>query len=338
SELEWVKDNGITTREGYLEASRRGRGFRLTQEQREQVFVAVRVYQQRLIDRKWMDWWDVPRRMWRWIEEEQIAPPQYDVVLVDEAQFFAPVWFDIVRRLVKPQTGYLFLAADPTQGFLRQGDSWKSVTGLDARGRSHRLGRSYRTTRAILDCALTFYRRRLPEDDEAMIAPDLAAMPEGKPPFLLCFDSPQDERTRIVNEIARAVEQGVEPRHILILSASWRGMEALVKALNQRFGAGSACDPKDAYPGDFIRVTTINAGTGLESPIVFVAGTHEMFEMEKSLRLSADEREALVRENTRKLYMAFTRAGQRLILTYRGELPESLQELVERELMLRGEL
>ncbi|MBN1177803.1 MAG: DEAD/DEAH box helicase family protein, partial [Anaerolineae bacterium] len=28
SELEWVKDNGITTREGYLEASRRGRGFR----------------------------------------------------------------------------------------------------------------------------------------------------------------------------------------------------------------------------------------------------------------------------------------------------------------------
>ena len=104
----------------------------------------------------------------------------------------------------------------------------------------------------------------------------------------------------------------------------------MVGALNQRFGTGSACDPEDTYLGDFIRVTTINAGTGLESPIIFLAGTHEMFEMEKSLRLSEEERIDLMRENTRKLYMALTRAGQRLILTYQGELPESLRELVQR--------
>jgi superfamily I DNA/RNA helicase len=65
-------------------------------------------------------------------------------------------------------------------------------------------------------------------------------------------------------------------------------VEALVGALNQRFGTGSACDPKDACPGDFIRVTTINAGTGLKSPIVFLVGTNEMFELEKSLRLSEE--------------------------------------------------
>lgn len=330
SELDWVKDSGITRREDYLEADRRGRGFRLTQDQRAQIFLAILAYQNCLIDQGRMDWWDVPRRMWHWIEEGRVDPPQYDVVLVDEAQFFAPVWFDVVRRLVVPQTGYLFMAADPTQGFLRRGDSWKSVTGLDVRGRSHRLKRSYRTTRAILDSALTFYRQRLPEDDEELVTPDLSSMPAGKPPFLIRLDSPQDERTRIVNEIACAIEQGVEPRHILILSASWRGVEALVGALNQRFGPGSACDPKDAYPGDFIRVTTINAGTGLESPIVFLAGTNEMFEMEQSLRLSEEERADLVRENTRKLYMAFTRAGQRLIVTYRGELPKSLLELVQR--------
>ena len=48
---------------------------------------------------------------------------------------------------------------------------------------------------------------------------------------------------------------------------------------------------------------------------------------EQSLRLSDAEREALVRDNTRKLYMAATRAGQRLVITYVGELPEVIRTI-----------
>ncbi|MDY7079696.1 MAG: DEAD/DEAH box helicase family protein [Chloroflexota bacterium] len=334
SELEWVKDNVITTREEYLEASRRGRGFRLTQGQREQMFTAVQSYQRRLISSGAIDWWDVPRRMWHWIEQGEVKPAQYDVILVDEAQFFAPIWFDIVRCLVLPEAGYLFLAADPTQGFLHRGESWKSIAGLEVRGHSHQLRRSYRTTQAILSCALTFYRQRVPEDTDDLLLPDWTGMQEGKPPLLLRFGSPQDERARIVNEVTQAVEQGVPLRHILVLLASARGEDALREALNQRLGEGTARDPKDVLPGDFIRVTTINAGTGLEGPVVVVAGIHEMFEREGSLRFSEDERAELVRKNTRKLYMAFTRAGQRLILTYVGDLPTSLKDLVRRGLLV----
>jgi hypothetical protein len=46
------------------------------------------------------------------------------------------------------------------------------------------------------------------------------------------------------------------------------------------------------------------------------------------LRLSDNERETLMRDNTRKLYMAATRAGQRLVVTYVGEIPEVLKGLV----------
>jgi hypothetical protein len=333
SELDWVKDSGITRREGYLEADRRGRGFRLTQNQREQVFNAMLVYQKRLAEEETMDWGDVPRRMWHWLEEGEVKPTQYDVVMVDEAQFFAPIWFDIVRYLVRPETGYLFVAADPTQGFLRHGESWRSIAGLEVRGHTHQLRRSYRTTQAILACALTFYRQRLPDDDEELVSPELEGMQKGKPPRLLRFDSPQDERARIVNEIARVVEQGVPLRHILVLLASWQGVKALQEALNQRLGRNATKDPKDTPPGNFIRVTTINAGTGLESPIVFVAGIHEMFEQEGSLLLGEDERVELVHENTRKLYMAFTRAGQRLILTCVGDMPVPLQALAQKGLL-----
>jgi hypothetical protein len=35
----------------------------------------------------------------------------------------------------------------------------------------------------------------------------------------------------------------------------------------------------------------------------------------------------MIRDNTRKLYMAATRAGQRLVITYVGELPDALKEV-----------
>jgi superfamily I DNA/RNA helicase len=76
-----------------------------------------------------------------------------------------------------------------------------------------------------------------------------------------------------------------------------------------------------------VRVTTLNAGAGLESPIVFLAGVRQLFEEEQSLRLSDEEREIMIRNNTRKLYMAATRAGQRLVITYVGELPDALNEV-----------
>ena len=102
-------------------------------------------------------------------------------------------------------------------------------------------------------------------------------------------------------------------------------MKSLIQAIDDRLGKNAALDAKDNYPGDYIRVTTLNAGAGLESAIVFLAGLRQLFEEEQSLRLSDDEREMLIRDNTKKLYMAVTRAGQRLVLTYTGELPEVLK-------------
>jgi superfamily I DNA/RNA helicase len=120
------------------------------------------------------------------------------------------------------------------------------------------------------------------------------------------------------------VKHGLPKRHILLLHAG-TGVQHLIQAIEDRLGKGSAMDPKETFPGDYVRVTTFNAGAGLESQIVFLVGLKSLFEEEQSLRLADDEREALIRDNTRKLYMAATRAGQRLVLTYSGELPDMLK-------------
>ncbi len=327
SEIDWVKDQLPLKRDDYLVADRRGRGFGLNSDQRQQMWSAIQTYQQILEQQGALDWGDVPQLLWHWVAEEKTSLPQYDFVLIDEAQFFAPLWINLIQKALKPQNSHLFLVADPTQGFLGRKATWKSL-GLDARGRSHQLRRSYRTTREIMQFASLFYRSRLAhEKDEDILVPDMLNMPKGVFPQVITLTSAQDEISRAANEVAEFVRQGFPKRHLLLLHANGPGAKGLIEAIDHRLGKNSAMDPKDQYPGDYVRVTTLNAGAGLESPIVFLIGLRELFEEEQSLRLSDDEREDMVRDNTRKIYMAATRAGQRLVFTYVGDLPAMLQQI-----------
>jgi hypothetical protein len=62
---------------------------------------------------------------------------------------------------------------------------------------------------------------------------------------------------------------------------------------------------------------------------VFLVGLRQLFEEEQSLRVFDKDREALIVVNTRKIYMAATRAGQRLVFTYVGKIPEVLKSLFD---------
>lgn len=324
-EIDWFKDRLLNTREEYLRADRTGRGFGLNEAMRNRVFDAITTYRRNMTEHSLADWGDVPRRIWRALQEGRAKPAPYDFVLIDEAQFFAPIWFEVIKLILKPQ-GHLFMVADPTQGFLKRGQSWLS-SGLNVRGRTARLEKCYRTTREILDFASQMYQLRLPDDKEAIVAPNIQHMPGGVPPQLVALDSEQDEMTQVVNEIRKLREQDVPLEHILVLHAEWHGVGRMLERLGREFGTAAVANPKDCAATKHIRVCTLNAATGLESPIVFVMGTHRLVEAEQSVRLLEEERTEMMRDNTRKLYMAFTRAGQRLAITYVGELPEVFKRL-----------
>lgn len=329
SEIDWFKDQVNIDRSKYLIMERKGRGFRLNQEQRLLMWNAMIQYQNTLLATGKLDWGDIPRRMWNFIREKKVELPEYDCVMIDEGQFFAPIWFDIVRQITKPRSGHLFIVADPTQGFLGRGTSWKSL-GIEARGRTQNIRRSYRTTHQILNFATLLYRNRIPklDADDDVIEPDLMNMPNGVLPVLIPLHSPQDEIGRVTAEVALLHQSGAPLRNILILHAEWEGVDSLITSINRRLGKVAAVDPKDSAPADSLRVTTLNAGTGLESPVVFLVGLNRLFEKEQSLRLADDDRERLILENTRKVYMAATRAGQRLVITYVGNIPEVLKLLL----------
>lgn len=172
--------------------------------------------------------------------------------------------------------------ADPSQGFLKRRQSWLA-SGLEVRGRSHRLDKSYRTTREILDFAALLYRTRLPneEDSEEIVVPNLLDIPSGALPVVVPVTSKQDEGTRVVNEIRALVQAGVPFQQLLVIHADWQETGRLVQRLCQEFGPGSAADPGQANSGNYIRVCALNAATGLESPIVFLMGVHSLYEAEQ---------------------------------------------------------
>lgn len=328
SEIDWFKDQIPMNKSTYLQSERKGRGFRLSQEQRLRIWDAISDYQNQLIAKNKMDWGDVPRKLWNFVQENKVHLPLYEFVMIDEAQFFAPIWFDIIRRITKPRSGHLFIVADPTQGFLGRGTSWKYL-GIEARGKTQNIHRSYRTTHEILNFATLLYRHRVQtNEDDDIIEPDLMNMPHGFIPVLLPLRSGQDEIGRVTAEMETLKKHGVSLRNILILHSEWDGASALIASINHRLGNGIAVDPKEASPGETIRVTTLNAGTGLESPIVFLVGLNRLFEREQSLRLSDEDKDRLILENTRKIYMAATRAGQRLVITYVGQIPQVLKDLL----------
>jgi hypothetical protein len=323
-EYDWLQDHGLTTLEAYLAVERVGRRIGLAEDRRRQVFRAYQNYRAELRRRGLEDWSGLALRLWRKVEVGELQLPSYDYVYVDEAQFFAPIWLRTLRAALVPVSGRIFLAADPTQGFLKRRQSW-SACGLDLRGRSTRLRRSYRNARAILEFAGNFYRARMDDEDaEELNLPDVAelasAPAEGSAQFL-SVTSRQDEITRVLNEVRAYLNQGAPADAVLVLHASGRDTSELANRLRQSLGGENVQDARVAATPGKVRVCALDGATGLEAPIVFVVGTSELIEAESDLQLPPDQRAELVRDNTRRLYMAFTRAGVRLFVTWRGDPP-----------------
>ena len=81
--------------------------------------------------------------------------------------------------------------------------------------------------------------------------------------------------------------------------------------------------------GAFCQVSSLNAATGMEAPIVFLIGAESLAERAAAPGLSSDERRERERDVARQLYMAFTRAGQRLVVvTHSRKLSDELRGLV----------
>ncbi len=322
-EIGFIKDNNIRRSQEYFSISRTGQGRGLKEAQRRVVWKIYRKYQEYLKEQNLTDWHNVAIRFYDKAMRGECAFPGYHCILIDEAQFFAKTWFDVVNKALIPG-GQLFLSADPTQGFLKRRQTWIS-SGIEVRGRTTRLNRAYRNSKEILRFATDFYRSRQQSAENFREAEDLNLLSDtqinqtkstGFEPVIIPMQNEQDAHTRLINELKKLSEAKISKTSILILHANSKHLYSLEKALVRHLPQLHFHNTKSGPPPEksFAHLSTLNAATGLESSIVFLLGVDFLLDKEGSMYLSSDEREDLITQNTRQLYMAFTRASQKLVV------------------------
>ncbi|MFK5921874.1 MAG: 3'-5' exonuclease [Verrucomicrobiota bacterium] len=330
-EIGFIADQADDSESSYLTLDRTGRGLALDATQRHQMHELYRRYRMRLASNREADWHSLVRFWWGKASKGQIHLPRYDYIFVDEGQFFAPLWFSILKLCLNPDKGELIVAADPTQGFLKRRQSWKSV-GLDVRGRTTKLHHCYRNTAELQRFTRRFFLQRqtdssmhdeiqLPEENQSASPHRQNSYRSNSGVQMIRHPTPQDSLTWISNEVAHAIKKGLPPQAILVIHHSRQQLELLHQIIAQRIGSEQvSLLSHDETAHQAVALATLNSTTGIERPIVFLAGIDELFEQEGDPRLEHNERKNMIRDHTRKIYMALTRAGQKLLISYTSDL------------------
>ena len=312
-EIEWRKELGIYDNLDYLEVSREGRGTALSRSKREIINTIFSQYLAHQIQTSNIDWSDVPHRVLEKMKSDPNLFQQFDAILIDEAQDFAPSWITIALKLLK-SGGSIFICDDPTQSLFRS-FSWKQK-GVEVVGRTRILRIPFRCTREITVAAYSLIEAdNSLNTSEEIIKPDLETyeLISGELPKLTKYLNSDQEVIGVTKTALQLVNSGISPQNIAILCHSKR----IVKNW-------AHLRTKGYYVESFAKMK------GLEFTAVFIPHVHDSY---NSVNLKDDTE---ITEKRQQLFTAMTRARQNLVLSYSDELP--LQLLALEDYVIREDL
>lgn len=188
--------------------------------------------------------------------------PQYDAILIDEAQDFGGVLIEWVEQLVRPNRGGLTLSLDPSQNI-------RVRPQIDYLARTQpvhfeRLQRSYRSTAVIRHFSECFGCRKS-EPLETEVEDD------AEPVRLVWAESEDQCIAMIVAETARLIEDvGLLPSEIMAVCFSTPGRRKLIQALDDSGFSTSTPGRKNGAGLEAVLVASPEVAKGHEASCVFI--------------------------------------------------------------------
>jgi hypothetical protein len=141
-----VLAQGLTSRDAYREAPRRGRGVLLSRKKRDALWAIFEEYRLQLSARGLKEPDDAYRDACALLAKET---PPYAHAVVDETQDFGPQALKLIRALVPPGPNDLMFVGDGHQRIYAKNKATMGSCGIDIRGRARKLYLNYRTTEEI---------------------------------------------------------------------------------------------------------------------------------------------------------------------------------------------
>lgn len=315
-ELDYIHGRVIFYEKDYIKNPQTDQPYKLDREHYSTIWKAVLVLKNELSSEGLALWSELPQLLWDSLQKNPFSN-NYDYILVDDSQHFPPIAFELFKKMLKPNSGQLFIAQDPNQGTVNPCKLWKD-TGLDLRNHSTRLNKFYNINPYILNATNAFYLNRLPDQTDKHILQDLPISSSRKTPELLHFHSTKDEENRLINEVRSHLKIGKNLKDILIVTMNDEVTYYLSKLFEKTLGIKSDILNENLVQSyqqrNGVGICNITNTQGLSASYVFIYGLQQLFESEKETQIKTKEHKVLVRENTQKLSNAMTRAKKKLTL------------------------
>lgn len=261
---------GVTTRDEYRLAKRRGRGTVLTRRKRDAIWPVFEEYRAAITLRKLKEVDDAYRDAATLLKE---TPSPYASVIVDETQDFGPQALKLLRAMVQPGKNDLFFVGDGHQRIYNQHRASMSVCGIDIRGRGRKLYLNYRTTEEIRRSAVALLEGCDVDDldegsDEVKKYKSISRGPE---PAVVQVAHLEDAFARAVEIVKVALGAG---RSLCVMVSTKREAQEILKALKEAGIASTLIGPneRDRAESSAARVATMHRAKGLEfDEVVLIA-------------------------------------------------------------------
>jgi superfamily I DNA/RNA helicase len=328
-EISYVRGRLLPTElDRYLDShlfKRRGRGFALNETARNVLLDAIRLYEQKLIAGELLDHEGIVAEALRLLDSSHRDIYRPRCILCDEVQDLSQLELALLGRIQTPEgerladaENGLFLVGDGAQTIYTRGFTLRSL-GIDVSSRSFTLRKNYRNTHEILTAAFELVSKYefADVDEEDIVKPTEPefAKRHGARPMIVRCASLTEEVATVAGQVLSLLAYGQTPGQICIVGPSTRIREEMQRALT-RIGVSHTDLRQDAdYESDYVKVSTIESAKGHEFSAVFIVGL-----VEGVLPMSGIAGNEIPREAAR-LYVAMTRARDKLTLTYSPTAP-----------------
>lgn len=316
-EVDWVLiGQDLRSFEEYLKADRTGRGRRLGQQQRRQIWQLSEEYKRQMHEANVCLFSE-----WLQHAAERVAP-DYDYVFIDEAQDLKPVAIRFCIGLCRNREN-VFLTADTNQSIYGAGLSWSKVASdLQFKGRARVLKRNYRATSEIWQ-ALAQLAPDTPDTDRETL--DVEPVFHGPYPILARYNNTSDLAERLNTFLHEGLRQErLTPSCAAVLCPTDAEMKKVMKWVDPQFNA-KAMHSKDAdlgHPG--VKVLSMHAAKGLQFPVVAIVGLEEGI-LPRPVPEGIDHEEHYTKQR-RVLFVACSRAMRRLIVFSSAKRPSRFMQ------------
>lgn len=304
-EIQEVIEACCVTKAEYMTLDRGGGGISIGRREREFLWETTQLWQYYLRNDRYFSEGMKCQEALRIVQDSR---PPYQYLVIDEAQDISPIEFRFLLHLVNSRKN-VYVTADRAQAIYRRGFRWRLIYQELNTRTILELNRNYRSTEQISSAS-------------SAILDNISENPannEGDIPWVVEVDDLEEEVQTIKKFFLASAKKNRLPLHsAAILCFNERlareyaeRMEAI--GLNATYASGGDVNIDEPK----IKALTLFDAKGLEFPFVAIPGTQIVSSdfFENSENILDDERERLISQFKRLLYVGCSRAMKTLLIT-----------------------